>query len=156
MRVLPQLKARDTSDADIKRFGAYLAIPVILAALVLLGLYAGLEVFTDVLHGAGRGNDIILATGLLFAFQAIGAYSRNYLVGVQRVDLFFRNSVLSAVLQILVIFGALKYGVSGALMGYAAGQFVNFVYTLSLFSHWPSKSGVDNRYLWGASILNFL
>jgi O-antigen/teichoic acid export membrane protein len=156
MRVLPQLKMRELGARQRKQFAAFMAVPVVIVTLVLWAVYMVLETFTDVFHGSQSDKIIIIITGILFIFQSIGAFSKNYFIGEQNLKLLFRTSTASSIIQFAVVcVGAYQYGIAGALIGYAAGQIVQFFSTLTVFTVKPSSCGMSTRFLFGASMMNF-
>ncbi|WP_158565402.1 oligosaccharide flippase family protein [Shinella sp. WSJ-2] len=156
LRLLPQLKARGVDEAGRRGFAAYLALPVIASTLLLVALYFGLAFKTPLLYGTDVTAGIVVLTAALLIIQSIGSFSKNFLIGEQRVGTFFRITALSSLLQMtFVIAGAAFYGIDGALFGYIAGQCVQFLYTLSLFGVRRDNAGYRRRYLLATSAVLF-
>jgi O-antigen/teichoic acid export membrane protein len=156
LRLLPQLKARGVDDAGRRGFAAYLALPVIASTLILVALYFGVSLKTELLYGTDVTTGIIVLTAALLFIQSVGSFSKNFLIGEQRLGTFFRITALSSLLQfVFVVAGALGYGIAGALVGYIAGQCVQFVYTLGLFGVRRDNAGYRRRYLLGNSAVLF-
>jgi O-antigen/teichoic acid export membrane protein len=157
LRLLPQLRARGVDEKSRRGFAAFLALPVVASTLILVALYFGVSLKTDLLYGTDTMTGIILLTAMLLVIQSIGSFSKNFLIGEQRLGTFFRITALSSVLQmVLVIAGALTHGIAGALVGYIAGQCVQFAYTLGLFRVRRNDAGYRRRYLLGTSAVLFL
>ena len=107
LRLLPQLKARGVDDAGRRGFAAYLALPVIASTLLLVALYLGLSFKTELLYGTDVTTGIVALTAVLLLIQSVGSFSKNFLIGEQRVGTFFRITALSSILQMsCVIAGA--------------------------------------------------
>lgn len=157
LRLLPQLKARGVGEKGRRGFAAYLALPVLASTLVLVALYVGVSLKTELLYGTDVTKGIVALTALLLFIQSLGSFSKNYLIGEQRLGMFFRITVLSSLLQLaFVVAGSLTYGVAGALVGYIAGQGVQFLYTLGLVSARRDNGGYSKRFLAGTSAVLFL
>lgn len=157
LRLLPQLKARGVDEKSRQGFAAYLALPVIASTLILVALYFGISLKTDLLYGTDTTTAIVLLTATLLVIQSIGSFSKNFLIGEQRLGTFFRITALSSILQMaFVLVGALTHGIAGALVGYIAGQCVQFAYTLGLFRVRRDDAGYRRRYLLGTSAVLFL
>lgn len=156
LRLLPQLKARGVDDVGRRGFAAYLALPVIASTILLVALYFGLSFKTELLYGTDVTTGIVVLTAALLFIQSIGSFSKNVLIGEQRLGVYFRVTALSSILQLtLVIAGGAFYGVEGALVGYIAGQGVQFVYTLGLFRTRRDNAGYRRRYLLATSAVLF-
>lgn len=156
LRLLPQLKARGVDEKSRQGFAAYLALPVMASTLILVALYFGVSLKTDLLYGTDTTTGIIMLTAVLLFIQSIGSFSKNFLIGEQRLGTFFRVTALSSILQmVFVIIGALTHGVGGALVGYIAGQCVQFLYTLGLFRVRRDSAGYRRRYLLSNSAVLF-
>lgn len=157
LRLLPQLKARGVDEKSRQGFAAYLALPVIASTLILVALYFGVSLKTDLLYGTDTTTAIVLLTATLLVIQSIGSFSKNFLIGEQRLGTFFRITALSSILQMaFVLVGAFTHGIAGALVGYIAGQCVQFAYTLGLFRVRRDDAGYRRRYLLGTSAVLFL
>jgi O-antigen/teichoic acid export membrane protein/pimeloyl-ACP methyl ester carboxylesterase len=137
LKMLPQLKADGYSEHRRKGFAAILITPTLYATFVLLALYAGFFLTSERFHWASTAPTVAMVTGVLFVIQAIGSFSKFYLIGEKRLGSFFKLTVLVSVVQMAgVLLGAIYYGVQGALVGYALGQLVLFVATAPIiFSH---------------------
>ena len=156
LRLLPQLKARGVDEAGRRGFAAYLALPVIASSLLLVALYLGLSFHTELLYGTDVTSVIVALTAVLLLVQSVGSFSKNFLIGEQRVGTFLRITTLSSLLQMsFVIVGAVFYGMEGALFGYIAGQGVQFLYTLGLLGARRDSAGYRGRYLLATSAVLF-
>ncbi|KRE24535.1 hypothetical protein ASE66_04720 [Bosea sp. Root483D1] len=155
LRLLPQLKARDVDDEGRRGFAAYLALPVTVATTVLVALFWAFCWFggTDWI---GSTQAAVTLTGLLLFVQSIGSFTKNYLIGDQRLRLFFHFTTIVSALQISLVFtGAYLYGVEGALIGYIAGQSVFFLYSIRILLTAPNNAGYAARTLAGTSMVLF-
>ena len=85
MRLLPQLKARGLTEADRRGFAAYLALPVVMSTMAVTILYGALSWEAEHLHWIETATDIVVLTGILLFIQSIGSFSKNYLIGEQRL-----------------------------------------------------------------------
>ncbi|WP_137156877.1 polysaccharide biosynthesis C-terminal domain-containing protein [Rhizobium sp. FKL33] len=133
MRMLPKLRLEGYDEKRRRGFAALLLTPTLISTAVLAVLYALIFLGSEELHWIDTGPEVALLTGGLFIVQSIGAFTKNYLIGEQRLDAFFKLTVAASVVQLTTVgAGAVFYGVEGALLGYAAGQTVMFLYTLTL------------------------
>lgn len=156
LRLLPQLKTKGASAQERRGFAAYLALPVFVATTFLTALYAlfcwkggGIE-WTDSTAG------VAALTAVLLFIQSIGSFTKNYLIGEQRLGTFFVFTAITSALQLgIVLGGALLAGTEGALLGYIAGQSVFFLYTLGILSTRRNKAGHSARALGATSLLLF-
>jgi O-antigen/teichoic acid export membrane protein len=156
LRLLPQLKARGVDDRGRQAFAAYLALPVVASTLVLLALYLGVSLNTGLLYGTDTTAGVVALTATLLVIQSVGSFSKNFLIGEQRLGSFLRLTAVSSVLQLaLVLSGAFTHGVAGALVGYIAGQAVQCVFTLGLLRVRPDSAGYRRRYLLSTSAVLF-
>ena len=115
MRLLPQLKARGLTEADRRGFAAYLALPVVMSTMAVTILYGALSWEAEHLHWIETATDIVVLTGILLFIQSIGSFSKNYLIGEQRLGTLFRFTLVSSLLQLsLVVAGALTFDIEGA------------------------------------------
>lgn len=154
LRILPQLKGRGYSAEERLGFAAYLLQPTILATLILLAGYVAYYWDTGRLHWAGDASAVIAITGVFFVLQSFGAYSKNYLIGEQQLGTFLRITVTSSVLQLAaVLAGAIFFGVSGALAGYAIGQLPMFIATLRIAIARKNNCGVGLASLISSSLV---
>ncbi|NTG47415.1 oligosaccharide flippase family protein [Agrobacterium rhizogenes] len=154
LRILPQLKAQGYSTEDRRGFAAYLLQPTILATLILLAGYAAYYWDTERLHWAGNASAVIAITGVFFVLQSFGAYSKNYLIGEQQLGTFLRITLTSSALQLAtVLLGAVFFGVSGALAGYAIGQLPMFFATLKIAIARRNSCGVGLGALVSSSLI---
>lgn len=154
LRMLPQLRAEGYDPAQRRGFAAFLVTPTLISTAVLAVLYWLFFVASEELHWAETAPEIALVTGILFVIQSIGAFAKNYLIGEQRLGVFFRLTLVAAVIQIFTVAtGAVLLGVVGALVGYAAGQFVLFAYTLTIIIHKRDRCGVSVRFLATSSLI---
>jgi O-antigen/teichoic acid export membrane protein/alpha/beta superfamily hydrolase len=153
LKMVPQLKAEGYSEHRRKGFAAILITPTLYATFGLLALYAAFFLTSERFHWASTAPSVALVTGGLFVIQAIGSFSKFYLIGEKRLGSFFRLTVLVSVVQMAgVLLGAIYYGVEGALVGYALGQLVLFIATLPIiFSH-RDWCDVPKSYLTSSSI----
>jgi O-antigen/teichoic acid export membrane protein len=153
LRMLPQLRAQGYDAARRRGFAAYLVTPTLISTAILAFLYCLVFVASEELHWAETAPTIALVTGVLFVIQSIGAFTKNYLIGEQRLDTFFRLTMVASVLQLVTVLGgALLYGVEGALIGYAAGQFVLFLYTLTIIFQRRDSCDVPTKFLVSSSV----
>ncbi|MFA1674991.1 lipopolysaccharide biosynthesis protein [Rhizobium mongolense] len=154
LRILPQLRAKGRSYEERRSFAAYLVRPTIVASLIVLAVYSLVYFEAEQLHWAVGAPAVIVITGVLFLFQSIGAYTKNYLIGEQNLAPYFLLTIASSVVQVVIVLaGALLYGVSGALAGYAAGQFLMFLFTLRIASVRASSCGIGVGYLASSSFI---
>nr|WP_274706993.1 polysaccharide biosynthesis C-terminal domain-containing protein [Allorhizobium sonneratiae] len=154
LRLLPQLKGEGHSEADRRGFAAYLLWPVIgFSALLLFG-YLTFFYIAEARHWAESAPSVVVITALLFLTQAVGMFAKNYLIGEQRVDIFFRMTLTAGILQLAgVVIGALVFGVAGALFGYVLAYISQTLYALSLLANPVKNCGIGFRYLVGSSFL---
>lgn len=152
-RMLPQLTAEGFDERQRRGFAAFVAQFVLIAILTTLAVLVVINSQTDSIASMLGPRTIILLTGLLFFLQAIGTMSVNVLIGEQRPLVFFRLTIISSILQLVVtIVGALYYGVAGALSGYLASYLVFFVYALRLLAVKPQRCGIGFGILIKASL----
>ncbi|PZM09849.1 lipopolysaccharide biosynthesis protein [Rhizobium tubonense] len=155
LRLLPQLKVQGYSADERRGFAAYLMQPTIISTLIILVGYVAYYWQAERLHWASpNAQAIIWITAGLFVTQSIGAYTKNYLIGEQQLAPFFRLTIASAVLQLAtVLLGALFFGVSGALAGYAFGGLPMFFYSLRVAVASKNSCGVSLNYLVRSSLV---
>jgi O-antigen/teichoic acid export membrane protein/dienelactone hydrolase len=155
LKMMPQLKAQGYSESRRKGFAAILITPTLFAVIVLLALYAAFFLTSERFHWAGAtAPSVALVTGLLFVVQAIGSFSKFYLIGEKRLGSFFKLTVFVSAAQIGgVLYGSIYHGVEGALVGYAAGQVVLFVATLPIIFANRDTCDVPRTYLASSSLL---
>jgi O-antigen/teichoic acid export membrane protein/alpha-beta hydrolase superfamily lysophospholipase len=155
MKMLPQLKAQGYSEQRRKGFAAILITPTLFAVLVLLALYAVFFLSSERFHWAdATAPSVALVTGILFVIQAIGSFSKFYLISEKRLGSFFKLTVLVSAAQIGgVLFGAIHHGVEGALIGYAFGQLILFVATMPIIFSRRDWCDVPRSYLASSSII---
>lgn len=133
MRMLPKLKLEGYDEKRRRGFAALLLTPTLVSTAVLAALYGVVFLGSEELHWIDTGPEVALLTGGLFIVQSIGAFTKNYLIGEQRLGAYFRLTVIASFVQLITVAaGAVFHGVEGALLGYAAGQAVMFLYTLTL------------------------
>ncbi|PWV99189.1 O-antigen/teichoic acid export membrane protein [Hoeflea marina] len=154
LRLLPQLAARGHDLAARRRFAAYLAWPVVFSTTVFTLGYAVVAALSDRSQWHDLPSEIVVVTGVLFFVQSIGSYSKNYLIGEQRLGGFMKLSLASAAMQLAcVTLGAWHFGVPGALAGYACGQFILFVATVSILRSRPDNCGLSMRQVASSSLV---
>jgi O-antigen/teichoic acid export membrane protein len=154
LRLLPQLKVQGYSPEQRRGFAAYLMQPTIVSTLILLVGYAAYYWEAEHRHWASDAPAVIAVTGALFLTQSLGAYTKNYLIGEQRLTAFFRLTIASSLLQLVtVLAGAIFFGVGGALAGYVAGALPMFFYTLSVAAASKNACGIGLGYLVNSSII---
>ncbi|WP_250995730.1 oligosaccharide flippase family protein [Agrobacterium vitis] len=154
LRLLPQLKGQGYGEADRKGFAAYLLWPVVGSTLLLLTFYFLFFWVAEARHWAETAPEVLVVTALLFATQAIGMFAKNYLIGEQRVDIFFRMTLTAGLLQLVgVIAGTLLFGVPGALFGYVLAYISQFLFAAALLRHKVKSCGIGLRYLLGSSFV---
>ncbi len=152
LRLLPQLRVNGHDPAKRLQFASWLARPVALVTLVIAIAYGLVFFFTNDVHWFDDAPEVTNIVVTLFIVQSVGSFSKNFLIGEQRLDTLFKISGISAVLQLTVItVGALFYGVTGALLGYLAGQIILFANTLKILTNRPDGCGVDLRGLINSS-----
>ncbi|MGO4438101.1 lipopolysaccharide biosynthesis protein [Rhizobium sp. RAF56] len=154
LRLLPELKAKGFSPEDRRGFASYLMQPTIVSTILLLAGYTAYYWEAERLHWAGDAPAVLVVTGLLFLTQSLGIYTKNYLIGEQRLSAFFRLTVASSLLQLAaVLSGALLFGVTGALAGYVAGGLPMFLYSLGVAAARKRACGVGLGYLVHSSLI---
>jgi O-antigen/teichoic acid export membrane protein len=154
LRILPQLAARGYGDRERRGFGAFLAWPVTAATLGLAIAATVWLHYEGPDHGLASTPVIALLTGGLFITQSLASFAKSFLIGEQRLGIFFRISAVSAVLQVAGVgIGAWYWGVAGALAGYALGQVPLFLTTLGVLSTRPDSCGMQPRQIASTSFL---
>jgi O-antigen/teichoic acid export membrane protein len=154
LRKLPELRAQGYDDRRRLGFAAYLAVPMIISTVVITILYWLAFVASEELHWAETAPSIALVTGFLFIMQSIGAVSKNYLIGEQRLGSFFKLTLTASLVQLAAVLGgAMLWGVEGALIGYALGQAVLFVKALTIIFRRRDSCDVPAKYLASSSIV---
>lgn len=154
LRMLPQLRAQGYDAARRRGFAAFLVTPTLISTVILAVLYWLVFLGSEELHWAKTAPSIALVTGILFVIQSVGAFTKNYLIGEQRLDTFVKLTTVASVLQLVTVLGgALLYGVEGALIGYAAGQFVLFLYTLRIIFQRRDRCDVPTKFLMSSSLV---
>ncbi|MDB5555028.1 MAG: polysaccharide biosynthesis protein [Rhizobium sp.] len=154
LRMLPQLRAQGYDAARRRGFAAFLVTPTLISTIILAVLYWLVFLGSEELHWAKTAPSIALVTGILFVVQSVGAFTKNYLIGEQRLDTFVKLTTVASVLQLVTVLGgALLYGVEGALIGYAAGQFVLFLYTLKIIFQRRDRCDVPTKFLLSSSLV---
>ncbi|UVC09626.1 alpha/beta fold hydrolase [Rhizobium sp. TH2] len=152
LRMLPQLRAQGYDAARRRGFAAFLVTPTLISTVILAVLYWLVFVASEELHWAETAPSIALVTGILFIIQSVGAFTKNYLIGEQRLDTFLKLTTVASVLQLVsVLAGAVIYGVEGALVGYAIGQVVLFAYTLTIIFQRRDRCDVPTAFLVSSS-----
>lgn len=148
LRLLPQLRAQGYGDDARRGFAVYLLRPVVLATIAITILYGGIYWLAEHEHWATNTPVVLIFTGILLFVQSIGSFTKNVMLGEQDVAAFFRISVVAGLLQFGgVLFGAIFFGIPGALCGYILGFIVQFFYSLSLFRSPANLCGIAPRYL---------
>jgi O-antigen/teichoic acid export membrane protein/alpha-beta hydrolase superfamily lysophospholipase len=154
LRMLPQLRAQGYDAARRRGFAAFLVTPTLISTVILAVLYWLVFIASEELHWAETAPSIALVTGILFVIQSVGAFTKNYLIGEQRLDTFVKLTTVASVLQLVTVLGgAMLYGVEGALIGYAAGQFVLFLYTLRIIFQRRDRCDVPTKFLVSSSLV---
>ncbi|MUZ74613.1 oligosaccharide flippase family protein [Agrobacterium vitis] len=154
LRLLPQLKGQGYGESDRKGFAAYLLWPVFGSTLLLLTFYFLFFWVAEARHWAETAPEVLVVTALLFATQAIGMFAKNYLIGEQRVDIFFRMTLTAGLLQLVgVVAGTLLFGVPGALFGYVLAYISQFLFAAALLRHKVKSCGIGLQYLLGSSFV---
>lgn len=152
LRLLPQLRVLGYSEEARRGFGSWLARAVTLTTLMMAIAYGLFIWAAEDAHWLASAPQITAITGVLFIVQSIGSFSKNFLIGEQRLGTFFRISVVSAIMQLSVVaVGAYFFGITGAILGYLAGQLGLFGHTLKLLSNRPQNCGIDLRGLINSS-----
>jgi O-antigen/teichoic acid export membrane protein len=155
LKMLPQLKAEGYDDERRRGFAAILITPTLFAVFVLVAIYAIFFLTSEKYHWTeGTAPSVALVTGALFVIQAVGSFSKFYLIGEKRLGSFFKLTVFVSVAQFVgVLFGAIHYGVEGALIGYALGQVILFVATMPIIFSRRDWCDVPRSYLASSSII---
>lgn len=154
LRILPQLKVQGVDERRRLGFSAYLMRPVVAATLLVLAVYAMVFAGLEKDHWVEMAPVVVVITGILFLVQSIGAFSKNVLIGEQRLGTFFRMTVVASLVQMVaVVGGALAFGTPGALCGYIAGQAVLFAYSLRILAVPVDPCGLHRRDLAASSFL---
>jgi O-antigen/teichoic acid export membrane protein/dienelactone hydrolase len=154
LKMVPQLKAEGYSEQRRKGFAAILITPTLFATVVLVALYAGFFLTSEKFHWAETAPTVALVTGILFVIQAIGSFSKFYLIGEKRLGSFFKLTLLVSLVQVAgVSVGAIYHGVEGALVGYALGQVVLFIATMPIIFARRDWCGVPKNYLASSSLV---
>ncbi|MBB4010657.1 oligosaccharide flippase family protein [Allorhizobium taibaishanense] len=154
LRLLPQLKGQGFDERDRKGFAAYLLWPVIGSTALFLTFYFLFFWVAEAKHWAETAPTVLVVTAMLFATQAIGMFAKNYLIGEQRVDIFFRMTLTAGLLQLIgVVAGTLLFGVPGALFGYVLAYISQFMFAVALLRHKVKTCGIGFRYLVNSSFL---
>lgn len=154
LRKLPELRSQGYDEERRRGFAAYLAIPTVISTIVLAIIYWLAFVASEELHWAATAPSVALVTGFLFVMQSIGAFSKNYLIGEQRLSTFFRVTLVASVVQLVTVLGgAVLWGVEGALIGYALGQAVLFVNAITIIARKRDNCDVPARYLASSSVV---
>jgi len=154
LRMLPQLRAEGYEAARRRGFAAYLAAPTILSTTALAVLYWIVFVASEEMHWADTAPSVAVVTGVLFVVQSVGAVSKNFLIGEQRLDTFFKLTTAASLVQLVTMLaGALLWKVEGALVGYAAGQAVLFAYALTIVTKKRDLCDVPRGFLLSSSLV---
>jgi O-antigen/teichoic acid export membrane protein len=154
LRLLPRLRGEGYDDSERKGFAAYLLWPVVGSTLLLLALYFLFFWVAEVEHWAETAPSVLIVTGVLFVTQSIGMFAKNYLIGEQRVHVFFRMTLTAGLLQLIgVVIGGLAWGVIGALSGYVLAYVSQFLFALGLLRHPVKTCGIGLGYLVSSSII---
>lgn len=155
LRLLPELRAQGLDEKGRRGFAAYLALPVSVATILLVAAFYAFCWFGGI-DWIDSTPAVALLAGLLLFVQSIGSFTKNYLIGEQRLRTFLHFTSLVSVLQIVVVFaGAYLYGVAGALAGYIAGQSIFFLYSARILLSARNKAGHTTRTLAGTSVILF-
>lgn len=155
LKMMPQLKVQGYDAQRRRGFAAILITRTLFAVTALLALYAVFFLTSERFHWAGStAPSVALVTGILFVIQAIGSFSKFYLIGEKQLGSFFRLTVLVSTVQVGgVLFGAIYHGVEGALIGYAFGQMILFMATIPIIFSPRDWCDVPRSYLASSSIL---
>jgi O-antigen/teichoic acid export membrane protein len=154
LRILPQLKVQGYDEDQRRGFAAYLMQPTVVSTLVILVGYTLYYWEAERRHWAMDARAVVWITAGLFLTQSIGAYTKNYLIGEQKLTDFFRLTIISSVFQLAtVLIGAMSFGVSGALAGYAVGGLPMFIYSLRVAVARKNACGIGLRYLVSSSLV---
>jgi O-antigen/teichoic acid export membrane protein len=153
LRVLPQLNAEGYSAERRRGFAAHLMRPIIISTTVLLIGYTTYYWEAERQHWAQDVRSVVWVTAGLFLIRSIGAYVKNYLIGEKQLGLYLRLTLASSVIQLTtVFFGALFFGVSGALAGYALAGIPMFLYTLTIAWAKRDSCGIGLRSIINSSL----
>lgn len=154
LRILPQLKAHGHAPDARRGFAAYLLQPTIASTLVLLAGYIAFYWEGERLSWSVGTPVVVVMTAILFVLQSFGGYTKNYLLGEQRLGSYFRLTLASSALQIAVVLvGAIFFGIEGALLGYVLGQVPPFLYTMSIATARRQACGISAYYLVRSSLV---
>ena len=155
LRILPQLTVQGVSEKDRRGFAAYLQVPVVVATLLLAAAYFFVVGRLDEDHWLDMTPMVATLTGVLFIIQSIGSYSKNYLIGEQRLGPFFQITVIAALMQLVgVVIGAVVFkSIEAALIGYLLGQIAPFIYSVRIFLTRANPCGMHRRTLAASSFL---
>lgn len=154
LRLLPRLRGEGYSDQERKGFAAYLLWPVVGSTLLLLTVYFLFFWVAEAEHWAQTAPSVLVVTGILFVTQSIGMFAKNYLIGEQRVNIFFRMTLTAGLLQLVgVVIGGLVWGVFGALAGYVLAYVSQFLFALGLLRHPVKTCGIGVGYLVSSSMI---
>lgn len=154
LRMLPQLKVQGVDEASRLGFAAYLLRPVVAATLLILVVYGLAFGQLEKGHWVEMAPVVVVITGVLFLIQSVGSFSKNFLIGEQRLGDFFRLTVIASLVQLVaVVAGAVAFGTPGALGGYIAGQVVLFLYSLRILLRRANPCGTQRRELAASSLL---
>jgi O-antigen/teichoic acid export membrane protein len=153
-RILPQLRVQGVGEIRRRGFAAYFARGIIIATFAFLAVY-GLFVWSPLdATWTPAAPGVAEITGLLFVVQALGMISVHFLIAEQRLEVFVRLSVISALCQVAaVLVGALVHGAEGALFGYVAGQAIFLVHTLGILRNRADPCGFTLPYLARTSLI---
>lgn len=166
-RYLPELTARGEHD-EARRLGASMLRPYMLIGslpAIAMAAYAA-WLWSHPATGSAPGMsalspEIWLLASICGLTQTAADYGRGYLRGMQRFDRVARFTIVSSILQPLVILvGGITLGVTGALIGYAVG---NVIPATLLFSVSRTKGELEPAlkkrvlsyagYRWAAEIM---
>ncbi|MBB4955440.1 O-antigen/teichoic acid export membrane protein [Agrobacterium vitis] len=157
LRLLPRLRGEGYGDQDRRGFAAYLLWPVVGSTLLLLALYCLFFWIAKAEHWAETAPSVLVVTAALFVTQSIGMFAKNYLIGEQRVDIFFRMTLTAGLLQLIgVVVGGLIWGIPGALAGYVLAYISQFLFAVGLLCTPVKACGIGLRYLVGSSFILLL
>lgn len=153
LRVLPQLSAEGYSAERRRGFAAYLMQPTVISTIVILIGYTAYYWEAERQHWAQDIRSVVWITAGLFLIRSIGAYLKNYLIGEKQLGFYFRLIVWSSIIQLVtVLIGAVFFGVSGALAGYALAGIPMFLYTLTITRSKRDPCGISLRYIVSSSL----
>lgn len=154
LRILPQLKVQGADERSRRGFAAYLFRPVVFVTIFITVLYGLIFTRLEEGHWLEMAPVVVIVTGILFFVQSLGSYSKNFLIGEQRLGSFFRLTVITSLVQLVaVVVGALLFGTPGALAGYVAGQVVMFLYSLRILVAKADPCGMHRRTLAASSFM---